>query len=74
MAGKINTKVAMKSSPKPTHLTGLICHSCNNSIMSNEISTWKHIWFPDGSARRSVFRKYHKKCGPTVSVDAGKNR
>lgn len=74
MAGKANAKLAVKSSPKAAHLTGVICYSCNSNIMSNDMSTWKHIWFPEGAARRSVFRKYHKKCGPSISADTGKKR
>lgn len=74
MAGKGNAKLAVKSSPKAAHLTSSVCYSCNNNIMSNEISTWKHIWFPEGAARRSALRKYHKKCGPSISADAGKKR
>lgn len=74
MAGKTNTKLTLKAAPKPAHLTGIACYTCSNNIMSNEISTWKHIWFPEGAARRSVFRQYHKKCGPTISADTGKKR
>lgn len=74
MASKAAAKIVLRSSPQAARMTDLVCCTCLHNIMSNDVITWQHIWFPDDKARRTAFRKYHKKCAPGIASDAGKKR
>jgi len=72
MAVKGGGKTAIKSAPAKPVRTASRCQTCDDYIMSNDMSTWLHLSYGDGSTRSMRFKRYHKKCAPSIPASATK--